>query len=71
MQSFSQVVASVLKQKKMTRKELAQKTGYSNQYIGELLLGQKRWNETSMAKVSAALNIKIEFVPETLSKTGT
>jgi hypothetical protein len=42
--------------------ELARMTGYSAQYISELLLGRKRWNETTMNKVCSALNMRAFFV---------
>lgn len=42
--------------------ELARMTGYSAQYISELLLGRKRWNETTINKVCFALNMRALFV---------
>jgi len=42
--------------------DLARMTGYSAQYISELLSGRKRWNETTMSKVCSALNMQALFV---------
>lgn len=41
--------------------DLARKTGYSQQYISDLLSGRKRWNETTVTKICQALGIRVEF----------
>lgn len=56
---FSAKVKSALEQKGINASELARKTGYSPQYMHELLKGDKRWNEDSMVKVCNALGLEI------------
>lgn len=42
--------------------ELANESGYSYNYINELLNGKKRWNEETMLAVCDALGCKLEVV---------
>ena len=60
--NFTPTVKTRMKTLKMKPVELARKTGYSAQYISELLSGRKRWNETTMNKVCSALNMRAFFV---------
>lgn len=59
--NFSEIVKQVLKDKDLTPSDLARLTGYSPQYIHNLLKGGKRWNETTMAKTCKALGLEIQF----------
>jgi transcriptional regulator with XRE-family HTH domain len=71
---FTKAVKKEIEKRNMTKRNLADAAGISEQYLGELLLGQKRWNATSINKVCAALNIAIKFVSKKgtkLSETGT
>ena len=49
--NFTATVKARMKVLEMKPVELARETGYSAQYISELLSGRKRWNETTMNKV--------------------
>lgn len=66
--NFSEIVKIKLSEENMKITDLARKTGYSIQYISDLIAGKRRWNESTITKVSDALGIKIEFI---LTKTGT
>lgn len=59
--NFTEVVLAALKKIGMRKTELARATGYSNQYIYDLLSGKRRWNEESINKVCSALGFKIEI----------
>lgn len=59
--NFSEVVRIRLAQRNLRPSDLARMTGYSAQHIGDLLAGNRRWNETSMSKVCKVLGIEIEF----------
>ncbi|MGO4543257.1 helix-turn-helix domain-containing protein [Paenibacillus sp. 2TAB23] len=56
---FSTKVKNILAEKEMNPSELARQTGYSPQYIHDLLKGDKRWNEETMSKVCGALDLEI------------
>jgi transcriptional regulator with XRE-family HTH domain len=60
--NFSSVVNNKLKEKNLKAIDLARETGYSPQYICDLLAGHRRWNETTIDKACKALGITIEFV---------
>ncbi|KMZ43962.1 MULTISPECIES: helix-turn-helix transcriptional regulator [Bacillales] len=57
--NFTKVVLSALEKTNMKKTELARATGYSNQYIYDLLSGKRRWNEESINKVCGALGFEI------------
>ncbi|USK46312.1 helix-turn-helix domain-containing protein [Cytobacillus oceanisediminis] len=59
--NFSGVVKEALAQKKMKNVELARLTGYSPQYMSDLISGERRWNEEIIDKVCVALNIDIKY----------
>lgn len=59
MMSFSNTIKHVLVDKDMNPSDLARKTGYSAQYIHNLLKGEKRWNEESMKKVCDVLGLEL------------
>ena len=42
--------------------DVAKVTGYSAQYISDLLLGHRRWNETTINRVCQVLGMRVEFV---------
>ena len=50
-----------MKQQDINYAELARKTGYSAQYISDLILGERRWNEDTINKVCAVLDITIKY----------
>lgn len=59
--NFSSIVKATMKQKKMSYAELARLTGYSSQYISDLVSGERRWNEDTINKVCTALDISIKY----------
>lgn len=59
--NFTKAVLTALEKTNMKKSELALATGYSNQYIYDLLSGKRRWNEESINKVCEALGFKIEI----------
>ncbi len=61
MMNFSSVVKDALAQKKMKNVELARLTGYSPQYMSDLISGERRWNEETIDKVCIVLNIDIKY----------
>lgn len=58
---FTETVKKCMADQKVRPSDLAKATGYSVQYIIDLLAGHRRWNETTMSKVSQVLGIKIRF----------
>jgi len=68
---FSKVVKNQMDEANLKKSELARRTGYSYQYISDLLAGNRRWNETTITKVSEVLGIKIKFVTDEVKPTGT
>ncbi|WP_337034731.1 helix-turn-helix transcriptional regulator [Paenibacillus illinoisensis] len=67
---FSKAVAEAMKRLKLRKADIAKSSGYSHQYISDLLSGDRRWNEDSINKVCGALGITIEIkqsdIPEAL-----
>lgn len=59
--SFSNKIKHALVDKEMNPSDLARKTGYSPQYMHNLLKGGKRWNEESLSKVCDVLGLEIEI----------
>jgi predicted transcriptional regulator len=59
--NFSSAVNKVLKEKGLNPSELARMTGYTPQYMYDLLSGHRRWNETTINKVCDALGLKIKI----------
>ncbi|MEB3752526.1 helix-turn-helix transcriptional regulator [Geobacillus sp. FSL W8-0032] len=61
--NFSEVVRNVLEDKNLRISDLARMTGYTPQYMYDLLAGNRRWNETTINKTCEALGIEIIVVP--------
>ena len=59
--NFSEIVKSKLNEENIKITYLAKKTGYSVQYMSDLIAGKRRWNEKTITKVSDVLGIKVEF----------
>lgn len=59
--NFSGEVKKTLEQREMRYVDLARMTGYSAQYISDLIAGKRRWNEDAINKVCLALDIKILY----------
>ena len=61
MHEFSRVVQSAMDHKKITIAQVARETGYSWQYINDLLRSKRRWNEETIHAVGGVLGIKISY----------
>lgn len=61
MMNFSGVVKNTMNDKGIRNAELARMTGYSSQYISDLLSGERRWNEDTIKKVCSALGLEIKY----------
>lgn len=59
--SFTKAIKETLKSKGLTPSDLARMTGYSPQYIHEILSGKKRWNETTIYRACEALDLEIRI----------
>ncbi|MGN7470378.1 helix-turn-helix domain-containing protein [Brevibacillus sp. SAFN-007a] len=59
--SFTEAIKGALKNKELTPSDLARMTGYTPQYIHEILSGKKRWNETTIYRACEALDLEIEI----------
>ncbi|MCM3273689.1 helix-turn-helix domain-containing protein [Paenibacillus elgii] len=57
--NFSESVKKFLKMTDLTPSDLARQAGYSPQYIHNLLVGKKRWNETTINKVCDVLGLRV------------
>lgn len=58
---FNALVIEILSENTMSRKELASKIGYSEQYLSNLLNNVRRWNDDLINKVCEVFGISIEF----------
>ncbi len=63
--SMSEAIGKVLKQRDISPSDLARMTGYTPQYVIDLLKGSRRWNETTLTKACDALGLKIEISEKT------
>lgn len=59
--NFSEAVKKKMSLENIRNSELARITGYSSQYISDLLSGERRWNEDTINKVCGALGIEIKY----------
>jgi predicted transcriptional regulator len=59
--NFNDEVKKHMQDKGLKPSDLAKATGYSLQYILDLLKGHRRWNETTINKVCVVLGVKIKF----------
>ncbi|MED1792852.1 XRE family transcriptional regulator [Brevibacillus nitrificans] len=63
----SEIVRTAMEQSGTTKSDLAKLTGYSYQYIYDLLGGKRRWHEQPINRVYDALGIKVSFNVEATS----
>ncbi|MFP4976350.1 helix-turn-helix domain-containing protein [Paenibacillus sp. CN-4] len=70
MVDFSKSINKALNQNGLTPSDLARMTGYSPQYVIDVLKGNRRWNETTLNKACNALGLEIKVVPTKGSRTG-
>ena len=61
MEDFGNMIKKVVSKGALKNAELAKMTGYTPQYISDLLSGKRRWNESTIDKVCQALEITINF----------
>lgn len=61
--SISIAVRKFLKDRDLTPSDLARMTGYTPQYMHNLLDGNRRWNETTIARTCEALDLEIKVIP--------
>lgn len=61
---FSEEIKTTLKSKDLTPSDLARMTGYTPQYIHDLLGGNRRWNEVTLGKTCDALGLEIKIIPK-------
>ncbi|WP_328801995.1 helix-turn-helix transcriptional regulator [Paenibacillus sp. LX16] len=59
---FSSTIKEALKYKGFSASDLARLTGYTPQYIHDLLAGNRRWNETTISKACNVLELEIKFI---------
>ncbi|WZX99597.1 helix-turn-helix transcriptional regulator [Bacillus sp. FSL W7-1360] len=59
--NFTPTVKTAMKNAGLKKSDLARMTGYSYQYIRDLLRGDRRWNEDTIERVSGALGIKVDY----------
>ncbi|HEY4429522.1 helix-turn-helix domain-containing protein [Paenibacillus sp. RS8] len=62
--NISNRIKHVLIDQNLTPSDLARKTGYTPQYIIDVLKGNRRWNETTIEKACDALGLEFELVPK-------
>ncbi|MFH5187151.1 helix-turn-helix domain-containing protein [Paenibacillus sp. TAB 01] len=58
---FSESVKKILKSRDLSPSDLARLTGYTPQYIHNLLDGKRRWNETTINRTCGALGLEIKI----------
>jgi len=57
--NFTETVKAAMKRSGISKSELAKLTGYSYQYIYDLLAGKRRWHEEPINRVYTALGIQV------------
>jgi len=63
MNIFTDSVKFAMAEQDINVSELAHLTGFSVTYMSKILRGEKRWNETTLAKTLKALSLEIEIKP--------
>lgn len=58
---FSEIVRKQLKDQDLTPSDLARMTGYTPQYIHNLLDEKRRWNETTINRACEVLELEIQI----------
>lgn len=58
--NFSETLSRAMEKLGLKRSDVAKASGYSHQYISDLLSGDRRWNEDSINRVCGALGITLE-----------
>lgn len=58
---FTEIVEEAMRRSNLKKSDVARATGYSYQYIHDLLSGKRRWHQDAINRVFNALNIKANF----------
>ncbi len=58
---FSKIARRVIAEKQIKITDIQKKTGYSLQYLYELISGKRRWNEDTISKIYDVLGIELYY----------
>jgi len=58
---FSKIARRVIAEKQIKITDIQKKTGYSLQYLYELIAGKRRWNEDTISKIYDVLGIELYY----------
>lgn len=58
--NFTEAVKTAMAAQNLRAADIARRTGLSDQYVGDLLRGERRWHEAVINKFCEALGFKIE-----------
>ncbi|OPX92702.1 MAG: hypothetical protein A4E55_00345 [Pelotomaculum sp. PtaU1.Bin035] len=70
MLNFTEAVKKIMSEKNITIAQVARETGYSWQYINDLLKNKRRWNEEIMGKVGKVVGLEIRYQPKATGTDG-
>lgn len=59
--NFTEAVKTAMDISGVTKADLARSMGCSDQHVGDLLKGERRWNEDTITKACGALGIQVTF----------
>jgi ribosome-binding protein aMBF1 (putative translation factor) len=59
--NFSEAVKVAMDKIGMTKADLAREMSCSDSHVGDLLKGDRRWNEDTISKACEALGIQVTF----------
>lgn len=62
--NFTEIVNQKMQEGKVSVRELARRMNRSHVYVGDLLAGHRRWNETTINEACTSLSIAISFDEE-------
>ena len=58
---FSKIARRVIAEKQIKITDIQKKTGYSLQYLYELISGKRRWNEDTISNIYDVLGIELYY----------
>ena len=58
---FTETVQQKMQEENISVRELSRRMDRSHVYVGDLIAGHRRWNETTINEACTALNIAISF----------
>lgn len=59
--NFNEAILLAMEKLGLKKTDIAKITGYSNAHVGDLLAGERRWNEDAIRKFCNALGIEITY----------